>query len=490
VPDRPVIVWFRDDLRLADNPALAAAHATGKPLILLYILDERSQGARALGGALKWWLDKSLRALSDAISQKGGRLILRRGPAQAELASLVANTNTEAVFWNRRYGAARNIDARLKKALAADGVEVHSFNGSLLIEPMNLTNGSGEGYKVFTPFWRALQQAIALPEPSPEPRKLVSFGNVKSDNIADWGLHPTKPDWSAGLAEMWTPGETGARKRLRDFLKDAAGYSANRDIPSIDSTSRLSPHLRFGEIGPAQVWRAAVHAQEAGGAPARDIQKFLAELAWRDFAHHQLYYDPQLPKLSWRREFEDVDWRTPTRKEMTAWRKGLTGYPIVDAGMRELWTTGIMHNRVRMIAASFLTKDLLAHWRKGEEWFWDTLVDADEANNAFNWQWVAGTGADAAPYFRVFNPVLQGEKFDLKGDYIRRWIPELAGLPAKFIHRPWDAPAEVLASAGVQLGETYPKPLLDHGAARKRALEAYGGARNSSTVRDTAGESA
>jgi deoxyribodipyrimidine photo-lyase len=416
--------------------------------------------------------------------------MLRKGAAADVVTALVKETKADAIYWNRRYGAAREIDARIKKQLKADGVAAHSFNGSLLVEPMDLRNGSGDAYKVYTPFWRALQQTLALPPASPEPRQLHSFGNVKSDQAADWGLHPSGPDWSAGLADTWTPGETGARQRLREFLKDAIhGYAGNRDLPAMDCSSHLSPHLHFGEISPAQVWRAAMHALDDGAAPARDIQKFLSELAWRDFSHHLLFDDPKMTRLSWRREFEDVAWRKVPKKEFAAWSKGLTGYPIVDAGMRQLWATGYMHNRVRMIAASFLTKDLLAHWRKGEEWFWDTLVDADEANNAMGWQWIAGSGADAAPYFRVFNPVLQGEKFDPKGEYIRQWVPELAELPAKLIHKPWEASAAELTAAGVTLGETYPEPMLDHAAARKRALDAYGEVKKSG-IREDAGEQA
>ncbi len=478
--DRPILFWFRDDLRLADNPGLAAAHATGKPLVLVYFLDEQSQGMRALGGASKWWLDKSLRALGERIEAKGGNLILRRGPAEAELARLVKETQPIAVYWNRRYGPSRRIDERIKKSLKADGIEAQSFNASLLVEPFEMKTGSGDGYKVFTPFWKSLQAMIALPEAAPEPRTLTLFGKVKSDDLADWKLHPSKPDWSEGIAKAWTPGELGARKRLRGFLKETVdGYAVGRDRPDEDHTSRLSPHLRFGEIGPAQVWRAATHAQETGEAPARDIQKFLSELAWRDFSYHLLYHDPQMGHLSWRRQFEDVDWRAGSKAELEAWKRGHTGYPIVDAGMRQLWTTGYMHNRVRMIVASFFAKDLLVHWRKGEQWFWDTLVDADEANNANGWQWTAGTGADAAPYFRVFNPVLQGEKFDTQGDYVRKWVPELGALPKRWIHRPWEAPDDVLAEAGVVLGETYPAPIIDHGFARKRALDVYGQAGSS-----------
>lgn len=472
--DRPVIFWFRDDLRLADNPGLAAAHARGAPLILVYVLDEESPGARPLGGASRWWLDKSLRALGERISAKGGRLILRRGPAEETIQQLVRETAPGAIYWNRRYGPARKIDERIKKALKADGIEAESFNGTLLAEPFTMKTGTGGDYKVFTPFWKALQANLVLPDQAPEPRELNSFGNVKSDEIEDWNLHPHKPDWSAGIAAAWTPGEMAARKRLRDFLKDGIeGYASGRDRPDRDRTSRLSPYLRFGEISPHQIWRAATHAQEAGEASARDVQKFLSEVAWREFSYHLLYHDPQMGRLSWRRQFEDVDWRAGSKSELDAWRRGRTGFPIIDAGMRELWTTGYMHNRVRMIVASFLAKDLLVHWRKGEQWFWDTLVDADEANNANGWQWTAGTGADAAPYFRVFNPILQGEKFDPEGDYVRRWVPELKSLPARWIHKPNEAPESVLAEAKVVIGSTYPAPIVDHDVARKRALDAY-----------------
>ncbi|MEQ1782347.1 MAG: deoxyribodipyrimidine photo-lyase, partial [Hyphomonadaceae bacterium] len=383
-------------------------------------------------------------------------------------------SGAEAVYWNRRYGPARKIDERIKAALKADDIAVESFNGSLLAEPFAIKTGSGGDFKVFTPFWKALQASLVVGAAAPEPRAILAGPRIRSDDIDDWRLHPSKPDWSGGMAEMWTPGEIGARKRLRDFLRSGMdGYAEGRDRPDQDHTSRLSPYLHFGEIGPLQAWRAATHAMEAGEAPARDVQKFLSEVAWRDFSHHLLYHDPQMGRLSWRRQFEQVEWRTGSKAELDAWKCGQTGYPIVDAGMRQLWATGFMHNRVRMIVASFFAKDLLVHWRHGEQWFWDTLVDADEANNANGWQWTAGTGADAAPYFRVFNPVLQGEKFDPKGDYVRVWAPELAGMPDKWIHHPWEAPAAVLADARITLGETYPRPILNHDLARKRALETY-----------------
>ncbi len=474
MPDRPAIFWFRDDLRLADNPGLAAACASGRPIVLLYILDEVSREARVPGAAMKWWLDKSLRALTERIAAKGGRLVLRRGAAEAVIADVVKATGAEAVYWNRRYGPSRKIDERIKAALKADGVAVESFNGALLAEPFAIKTGSGGDFKVFTPFWKALQASLVIGDPAPEPREIATGPKLASDDIDDWDLHPAKPDWSGGMAEMWTPGEMGARKRLRDFLKSGIdGYDEGRNRPDRDNTSRLSPYLHFGEISPHQAWRAATHAAEAGEAPARDVQKFLSEIAWRDFSHHLLYHDPEMGRLSWRRQFEEVEWRKGSKAELDAWKRGQTGYPIIDAGMRQLWTTGWMHNRVRMIVASFFAKDLLVHWRKGEEWFWDTLVDADEANNANGWQWTAGTGADAAPYFRVFNPVLQGEKFDPNGDYVKAWVPELAGLPEKWIHHPWEAPTAVLSDARVTLGETYPQPIIDHDFARKRALQTY-----------------
>jgi len=475
LPDRPTLFWFRDDLRLADNPGLAAAQGSGQPVILAYILDDLSPGVRPIGAASRWWLDKSLRALGERIAAKGGRLILRRGAARTELANLVVETNASAVRWSRRYGPAREIDARIEADMTAGGVRVETFNASLLVEPVQMTAASGAGYKVFTPFWRALQARIDLSPHAIEPGKFATTDpSLRSDALDSWELHPVNPDWSASIAEAFEPGELAARRRLRTFLGTIDGYAESRNRPDLSGVSRLSPHLRFGEIGPADVWRAAKAAEEAENADPADIAKFLSELGWRDFSHHLLYHDPEMSRLCWRRDFEDMAWRTPAPADLSAWKEGRTGYPIVDAGMRQLWATGWMHNRVRMITASFLTKDLLAHWRIGEEWFWDTLVDADEANNAAGWQWVAGTGADASPYFRVFNPSLQGETFDPEGEYVRSWVPELAGLPSKFIHRPWEASAPVLAQAGVELGATYPRPIIDHAFARRRALGVYG----------------
>jgi deoxyribodipyrimidine photo-lyase len=467
----PVLFWFRDDLRLADNVGLAEAFATGKPVATVFLLDEESEGVRPLGGAARWWLDKSLRALTADIARRGGRLILRRGPAVEEIARLVTEIGADAVYWNRRVGRARETDAALKIALRARGVETKSFNASLLADPVK----QDRAYKVFSPFWRAAQRAIDPGEPCPPPPRLFSPESVACDDINAWGLHPSRPDWSMGLAGNWTPGEAAARQHLEEFLDGPAnGYTDQRNRPDQAGTSRLSPHLRFGEIGPAQVWRAVIRSSALGKLGDKDRDKFQSEIGWREFSHHLLFHDPDMTRLSWRREFDGVNWRDAS-VDQHAWETGQTGYPIVDAGMRELWVTGWMHNRVRMIVGSFLVKHLLLHWRVGEAWFWDTLVDADEANNAAGWQWIAGTGADAAPYFRIFNPTLQGETYDPSGTYVRKWLPQLNQLPERWIHRPHEAPAGVLAAAGVELGRTYSRPLVDHAMARARALEIIGG---------------
>jgi deoxyribodipyrimidine photo-lyase len=467
----PVVVWFRQDLRLTDNPALAAAVASGRPIIPLYVLD---QTAAPLGGASLWWLDKSLAALDASLQALGSRLILRRGDPAHQIGEIIAATGAGAVVWNRLYdkhSVAR--DSALKSDLRADGIEAQSFDGGLLVEPWTVKSGSGEPYKVFTPFWRAARgvlfdrTAFAAPgglvAPTPWPA---------SEALVDWGLQPTSPDWSTGFY-LWRPGEDGARALLDSFLGGPVkAYADERNLPGVDGTSRLSPHLRFGEIGPRQVWRAVLAAMEAGHAPADQAAKFLAELGWREFNHHLLFHWPDLPTANFKPDFDRFVWRDDPAA-LKAWQTGQTGYPIVDAGMRELWATGFMHNRVRMIVASFLIKHLMIDWREGEAWFRDTLVDADIAQNAANWQWVAGSGADASPWFRIFNPITQGEKFDPDGVYVRRWCPELAKLPNDVIHQPWTASEGRLVAAGVKLGRTYPHPIVDHAAARARALDAY-----------------
>ncbi|MEO1224467.1 MAG: deoxyribodipyrimidine photo-lyase [Pseudomonadota bacterium] len=474
----PTIVWFRQDLRLADNPALVRAAKTGAPVLALYVLDDETEGPWRLGGASRWWLHHSLAALDRELRQLGTQLILRRGAADRVVMDLVDEVDAVSVTWNRCYEpAARDRDARLKAALKARGIDVTSHKSALLFEPWSVSTQDDKPYRVFTPFWRA---CLNLPEPAaPEkvPSRLTGpADHPASDAIENWALLPTAPDWTGGLRETWQPGEAGAAARLDAFLDGAIdGYGKLRNRPDIDGTSRLSPHLHFGEIGPRQVWHA-VKARLANDGPSStesSAWSFLRELGWREFSYNLLYHFPRLPTEPLDQRFADFPWGARNDAALSAWQRGLTGYPIVDAGMRQLYAIGWMHNRVRMIVASFLIKDLMIPWQQGEAWFWDTLVDADLANNAASWQWVAGCGADAAPYFRVFNPVLQGEKFDADGTYVRRWVPELSSLPNRYIHKPWEAPADVLMAADVTLGETYPLPLVNHADARKAALNAY-----------------
>ncbi len=457
------IIWFRNDLRLADNPALIASLGSGRAVLPVYVLDEETEGLRPLGAASRWWLHHSLLSLDASLRKLGSRLILRRGPAERVVAELAAESEAEAIYWNRIYDqGARARDARLKQFFTGRGTIAESFKANLLFEPWEVKTLAREPFKVFTPFWRACRNLASPDMPLPAPRALPAPARwPESDSLADWRLLPTAPDWAGGLRASWTPGEAAAAARLTDFLDDAlARYRQARDLPAVEGTSRLSPHLAFGEIGPRQIWRAAT-----GRGDSAAVEKFLAEVGWREFAYNLLFHFGDLTQRNFRSEFDAFPWESAA-VSLDAWRRGRTGYPIVDAGLRELWTTGWMHNRVRMIVASFLTKDLLIDWREGERWFWDTLVDADPANNATGWQWVAGSGADAAPYFRIFNPVLQGEKFDPDGDYVRRWVPELAGLPAKTIHRPWTADPPPSP-------DVYPARLVDHTAARERALGAF-----------------
>ncbi|MCX5493672.1 deoxyribodipyrimidine photo-lyase [Kaistia dalseonensis] len=462
---QPTIVWFRDDLRLADNPALTDAIERGAPIALLYVLDETSTGLRPLGAASRWWLHHSLVALGAALKRSGQRLILRRGRARDVVLDLADELGAGAVVWNRRYSQPeRDIDADIKTDLRARGVAAESFHANLLFEPWTIRSGSDQPFRVFTPFWRSCLGRMEPRLPLPAPKRWPGSATViSSEMLVDWRLLPSHPDWSEGLRAEWTPGEAGAASRLDAFLKQRlALYAGHRDEPAIEATSRLSPHLRFGEISPFQIWHALNGGDERDrGGP--DRTKFLSELGWREFSWHLLYHRPDLASANFQPRFDSFPWSQPEPALLAAWQRGRTGYPIVDAGMRQLWQTGWMHNRVRMITASFLIKNLLADWRLGEAWFWDTLVDADAANNPAGWQWVAGSGADAAPYFRIFNPVLQGEKFDPEGAYIRRFVPELAGLPAKQIHKPWTSAKRL----------DYPPPLVDLSASRERALRAF-----------------
>lgn len=465
----PVLVLFRHDLRIADNGALAAAADCGKPVLPVFVLDE--DGARPPGAASRWWLHHSLAELAAGLKDLGTGLVLRRGRMGTVVRDILKASAADTVYWNRRYEpAAAETDGEMKVALRAGGITCQSFDGQLLHEPSRLKTGAGGAYKVYTPFWKALSAGAEPRDPIDPPRELLPFkGRPDTEKLDDWGLLPGKPDWSAGLQESWTPGERGARRQLEAFVGGKIkGYSEGRDMPGLEATSLLSPHLAHGEITPFQVF-AALRTRRP---PQADADKFRKEVGWREFCWHLLFHNADLARTNYDTAFDGFEWRGGKRL-LRAWQRGLTGYPIVDAGMRELWRTGFMQNRVRMIAASFLIKHLMVDWREGERWFWDTLVDADAANNPANWQWVAGSGADASPYFRIFNPVLQGEKFDPRGEYVRRYVPELERMPDRFVHRPWEAPEEVMRKAGVKLGRDYPVPLVDHAEARERALGAY-----------------
>ena len=476
---RPVIVWFRDDLRLSDHSALHAAAETGAPVLCLYIHDETSPGLRPHGGASRWFLHHTLGALSKALAAIGGRLDIAEGPAEAVILDLSGKIGAAQVFWTRRYGASEmRIDAAIKSALGEAGVTAQSFNGQLLYEPWTVKTKTGTDFKVFTPFWKAARASGDPRQPLPAPARLSAAPYPAAAParaaLNDLSLLPTKPDWAGGLAQTWQPGEAGAQARLAAFLDgEIAGYAANRNRPDMPSTSRLAPFLRFGAISPRQIFHATEAAAHAGEINRNDADKFLSEIGWREFSYHLLFHFPGLAAKNFQNRFDAFPWRAPDARALEAWRRGRTGYPIVDAGMRELWQTGFMHNRVRMIVASFLIKDLLIDWRAGEAWFWDTLCDADPANNAAGWQWVAGSGADAAPYYRIFNPLLQGEKFDPEGRYVRKYIPELGRLGKTWVHRPWEAPPEELARAGIRLGQDYPMPVVDHAKARDSALAAF-----------------
>ncbi|MBU6449491.1 MAG: DNA photolyase family protein [Rhodospirillales bacterium] len=456
------LVWFRNDLRLADNPALHAAVESGEDLLLLYILDERA------GAANRWWLHHSLEALSKDIAGRGGHLLLRRGEPVEIISALVKAHGVNAVHAARAYEPFwREADRALDVALKALDCGLHRYLSTSLFAPERITTKAGGLFGVFTPFSKACMEAGVPEDALPAPRTLKSI-KAKSDALKDWALLPTKPDWAGGMRAAWQPGEAGARARLKAFLAGPVKhYATARDVPGVEGTSRLSPHAHFGEISPRFVW----HQAKADG-DGKGVETFLKELLWREFSINLLWQHPDIRQKPIRGEFEDFPWNE-RQGHLAAWQNGRTGIPIVDAGMRELWQTGWMHNRVRMICASYLVKHLLVPWQKGEQWFWDCLCEADEAANGASWQWVAGCGADAAPYFRVFNPVLQGRKFDAEGAYVRRFVPELAKLPEAYLHVPWEAPEEILAKAGMKLGRDYPRPLVLPADGRQAALEAY-----------------
>lgn len=474
------LIWFREDLRLHDNPALAHAVAQGGPLAALFVLDETPEGGRPPGGARRWWLAGSLRALQDDLAARGVRLLLGRGPAQRVLPEIAARLGIGLVVMNHRSGPAESAtDAAIAAALRADGREARRFNGHLLHAPGTVLTASGTLPRTFAAFLRAgLARPLAGGLSTPPERLDALVHDLPGEALDALGLEPSHPDWAGGLRARWVRGEAAGRARLAAFVREGLnGYAAGRDLLSGAHASDLSPYLASGALSPRRVLDAVRTAREAGDCTDADAEKFIAELYWRDYAHHLLAAFPHMPERNLDESFDAFPWRAPGA-ELIAWQKGQTGYPAVDAAMRQLWRTGTLPNRARMVVASFLTKHLLIHWRHGEAWFWDCLVDADVASNPMNWQWTAGCGVDAAPYFRIFNPVLQGEKFDPSGDYVRAFVPELARLPAALIHQPWKARPAALAEAGIVPGTTYPRPLIAHDQARARALAAYQTTRN------------
>ncbi len=478
----PVLFLFREDLRLKDNPALRAAIETAQPIMCLFVLDEETEGAWSAGGARKWWLHHSLKSLMADIEEVGASLTLKRGKAEDVVPKIVQEIGAKQVFWTRRYGPSQiEADKTLKEILKSRDIEVKSFNGRLLFEPWQFTTKTGGYYKVFTPFWKNLKANGDIRAAVAGIRKINGLPKESQHSVAslaleELDLRPSNPDWSKGFDPEWSPGEAGAKDRLKRFLDEAAeAYKDDRNRPDKPGTSGLSPHLHHGEISPIQIWHAVKERVAANEIPDDQADVFLSEIAWREFSYVLLYNKPDMIDEEINPKFKAFPWADmrSAKPDLTAWQKGQTGYPIVDAGMRQLWQTGWMHNRVRMIVGSFLVKHLLIDWRYGMEWFWDTLLDADIASNTASWQWIAGCGADAAPYFRIFNPMTQGEKFDPNGDYVRNYVTELANLPTKYLHTPWEAPKDVLKAGGVKLGVTYPNPIVDHKTARLRALDAY-----------------
>ncbi len=462
------ILWFRQDLRLTDNPALTEAAQHGD-VIPVYIQDSDTPTELSVGGAGNWWLHHSLTALSKSLSNK---LVVTRGNPLSVLRDMVAKTGATTVMWNRCYDAyARQRDSEIKHALKEAGVNAKSFNGSLLWEPMSVLKKDQTPYKVFTPYYRKGCLAATPPRyPTAKPSFTLAEHDYPQRKVEDLGLLPSI-NWDSEFYDHWAPGEIGAADKLQQFISEAAtAYKDQRNIPSKAGTSRLSAHLHFGEMSPNQAWYAILDA--FGGSDDSNIDTYLSELGWREFNYYLLYHWPSINTDNFNSKFDAFPWRDDP-SALKAWQKGQTGIPIVDAGMRELWQTGYMHNRVRMVVASFLVKNLLIDWRLGERWFWDCLVDADLASNSGGWQWAAGSGADAAPYFRVFNPILQGEKFDKQGDYVKQYCPELSRVPDKYIHKPWEAPPNVLHNAGIVLGKDYPQPIVDLKTSRQRALDAY-----------------
>lgn len=459
------LVWFRYDLRLHDNPALTHAINESDRIIPLYIYDVNNQYQWMPGRAQQWWLSQSLSSLQKDLKSKNGSLIIKSGDPLKILLNIVKEQGVKKIFWNKLYEPVLiQRDRAIKKELEKQAVEVIESEGYLLTNPEKIQNKTGGQYKVYTPYWNECRRVIKTKPVLIAPKEIL---------VADLESEKIKTVNDVDYSAYWEPGEQGAEKKLSEFLSDGLNdYSSSRDIPSLLGTSNLSPHLHFGEISPMQVWSSLEGYSATHRVNQKSVDTFLSQIGWREFSYYLLFHFPSLPEKNLRSEFDRFAWEND-KSLLKKWQEGQTGFPIIDAGMRELLITGTMHNRVRMLSASFLIKDLLIHWTEGEAWFWDHLMDADLANNAASWQWVAGSGTDAAPYFRIFNPILQAKKFDPYGEYIKKWIPELKNLPAQYIADPSSAPEDVLLQANVILGKTYPKRIIDHDVARKRALDNY-----------------
>ena len=466
------IYWIRQDLRLSDNPALTASVKNGS-IIPIYILDDKNPKEHKIGSSSKIWLHYSLQKLKKQFDNK---LIFSKGNPEVILTELCKSESINNIFWNRVYepwGISR--DKKIKENMKKEGVKINTFNGSLLWEPWQVLKNDGTPYRVFTPYYRrGCLNANEPRRPLEKPRKIdyCELKNFKCLTIDQLNLLP-KHAWKEKIIETWNIGEKAANKRLNEFVEsELNNYKEGRNFPSKKNVSRLSPHLHWGEISPNTVWFKVWDLNQLGIQHQQDTDTFLSEMGWREFSNYLLYYFPELPRKNLQKKFDNFSWDN-NPLFLKAWQKGQTGYPIIDAGMRELWSTGYMHNRLRMIVGSFLVKNLLLHWHEGEKWFWDCLVDANLASNSSGWQWIAGCGADAAPYFRIFNPITQGLKFDADGDYVRKFVPEISLLPNKFLFNPWEAPDEILEKANVKLGESYPKPIVDIKASRQKALSAF-----------------
>ncbi|GBQ82764.1 cryptochrome/photolyase family protein [Asaia krungthepensis] len=474
------LVWFRDDLRLADHPALTAASEKGGKILCVYVLDT-SDAIRAPGGAYKWFLHGALEALRDSLREHGGDCLILEGDPVTVIPDLVAHTGARAVFCHHRYQKqARAQDEAVAQKLDALDCAFNRSHGTVLRNPESVTTKTGTPYKIFSAWWKGFQALGTPPSPLPVPGQLkfqdVTLKGKKTLKPCALGkaLLPSKPDWGKKMGEYWEHGEDEAAELVHDFAHEALGqYDTGRNDMAAEGSSRLSPYLRLGVLSPRQIWH---DCKDKGRTPDRDT--YLSELGWRDFSWYTLFHNPELPERNLKPQFDKLSWRR-SPKQLLAWQRGQTGIPVVDAGMRQLWETGWMHNRARMIVASFLAKHLLIDWREGESWFWDTLIDADPASNAVNWQWVAGTGIEASPFFRIFNPLRQAAKFDPEGDYIRRWVPELAKLPKESLAAPWEADPETLDKAGIKLGRDYPKPIVSLDEGRDRAMKAYRQTRSS-----------